>query len=355
MSRLTNFVRSTVSSLVVVICVVITSDPAFSQSANVGNQYVPFDGFLLAELRPAEIMTSPATRLYPLEVAEAWSLDNVGISLHDCESVRFVLGAPGPGGPPAALIISLNKPFEAKNLNPQIVRTDETIESDGKTCYRVNAPMDVVLHQPDPKTLIVSQSFYLGSVLRAAEGNDQSPLGALAASTPRPKHLSALVSIESVRPMANGMLSMLAEQIPPELARFTKLPDLLDSMVIRVDLENSEAGLGLELLSSNPDQSQEVESLMAEGAKLARQQVMQGVETGIEGDGPIPDATRAYTNRIANAISEMAKPKRQGERLIFEAPAKGGLALPALLVAGLAPAIQSARDAAVRAEAQRAR
>ncbi|NND96310.1 MAG: DUF1559 domain-containing protein [Pirellulaceae bacterium] len=323
---------------------------AQTPTGKLGGQYLPIDGVVTGVLQPAKVMTSDATKLYPMEIAEAWCLDNVGISPADCESIRVVVASPGPSGPMAGIIFKLTRPVTMNELNPQIVRADAAGEVDGHTVYPINGPPGVVMHQADPSTIVVASENYLDSLLKAADGSGTGTLAQLASAVSHDGHLSILVAIEPVRPMINGLLQTVVDQIPPPLAPFTELPNLLDAVLLRVNLEDSENGVQLVMLARDDSAAQEIEQLLADGVQMGRQMAMAEMENNLQGEGAVPDATRAYATRIADKISAMLKPERSGRRLTMSTSPSQGLAVQAMMVGLLAPAVQGARGAARRAQ-----
>ncbi|QDT11751.1 DUF1559 domain-containing protein [Planctomycetes bacterium K23_9] len=318
----------------------------------IGDQYIPVDGIAAGVLQPAKLMSCEATALYPLEIAEAWCLDNIGFSPRICDSVRVISATPGPSGPMAAVIVKLNQPFAIGDLNPQLVRADAVTEVDGLSCLPINGPPGVVVHQPDPKTIIVASTNYLETLVDAAGGGQPGQLAQLASNVSHDGHLAILLAIEPVRPMINGMLQAFANQLPPQLAPFTELPNLLDAILIRINLDDDQQGAQLAFLAVDDAAADKLETLLADATQMGRDIAMSQIQQNIRDQGVVPDATRAYADRMADRITTMLRPKRTGRRLVLSASPSQGLAAQGMLVALLMPAVSQARFAA---RGQRAR
>ncbi|MGB7347815.1 MAG: DUF1559 domain-containing protein [Pirellulaceae bacterium] len=321
-------------------------------SNKLGNQYLPLDGIAVVEVNPAKVMTSEATALYPLEIAEAWCLDNIGFSPKACDSIRVVSAMPGPSGPMAGVIVKLNEAFPIANLNAQLVRADETIDVDGFACLPINGPPGVVVHQPDPQTIVIASQNYLQSVMNAAGGNQSGQLSKLASAVTHDGQLTILFAIEPVRPMVNGMVQAFANQLPPPLAQFAELPNLLDALLIQINLEDDKGGARIVFLAVDDAAAEKIELMLADAMQMGRQIAMAQFEQNMREEGPVPDATRAYAERMADRVTAMLKPRRDGRRLVLSASPNQGLAAQAMLMAMVMPAVQGARFAARGQQAQ---
>ncbi len=322
---------------------------AQDDAQKLGSQFIPFDGIATVLLSPSAVLSSPATQLYPHEIAEAWCLDNIGVSPKDCDSIKFITAMPGPAGPMAALVVKMNKDFSVTDLHPQLIGDGSMIEIDGRNCIPVPGSGGVVIHQLDSKTAILATQDWLDNVIAVATGNQNGALANLADKAPHSGHLTALVSIAPVRPVINGFLQSQINQIPPPFVEFTKIPDLLDAVLIRINLDDQEHGLNLTLLARDEDSAKEMQTIIADGLNLGRQIAMQQVMQNVQGDDSIQEASQAYANRMADLILERLTPQRTGRRLSLSASTSGGVAMPAVMVAMLLPAVQSARFAARRA------
>ena len=337
---------STRASVVVLACLALLFPrPAFAQE-KVGSDFIPFDGIAVIVLNPAAILSSPSTQLYPHEIAEAWALDNVGLSAKDCQSIKFVAAMPGPAGPMAALVVKMNSDFSIKDLHPQIIGQGEMIDVNGRQCIQIAG--GALLHQLDSKTAILATADWLDNVIKAAEGNPNGTLANLADETSHAGHFSVLVSIEPVRPIVNGFFRSQIDQIPPPFVEFTRIPDLLDAVVISVDLEDSDAGMKLILLATDEDAAKEMQTIVVDGLNLGKMIAMQQAMSDLNGDDPTEEAMREYVQRVGNLAVDRLTPQLSGRRLTLTASPGGGIATQGILAAFLLPAVQSARFAARR-------
>ncbi len=318
------------------------------EGQQLGSNFIPFDGIATILASPAAVMNSPATQLYPHEIAEAWCLDNIGVSPKDCESMKFVTAVPGPAGPMAALVVKMKNDFSIGDLHPQLIGDGSIIDVDGLKCISVPNSPGVVIHQLDAKSAVLSTRDWLDNVIAVADGNENGALANLADKAPHAAHLTVLLAVEPVRPMINGFLQSQIDQIPPPFVEFTKIPDLLDAVLIRINLDDEEAGLNLTLLARDEKSAEEMQRIVVDGLTLGKLMAMQQMMQNIQGDDSIQQATQAYSERVAGLIIERLTPERTGRRLTLTASPGGGLATQGVLAAMLLPAIQQARFAARR-------
>ena len=306
-------------------------------AGKLGDHYVPLDGIMMLDVRPADILAAENLHLLPMEIAEAWSLDNIGIGPSQCEAMRFVMATPAMGPqiqPFAALIVKLRQPSKVTELNPQLI-SDTPEEIDGHTCYAVKGPPGVVLHQVDPQTIILASSGYLDAVLDAAEGSQSGPLAKLSAVVSNKGQATMLFAIEPVRPMINGALQMFGQQLPPQMVGFIEIPNLLDAMMVRLDVNNAKDGLEIGLLATDDAAAEKLETIVMDGFDMGRSIALSQLEASLVEEGPIPDATRAYGQRISEKIGGLVRPERKGRTLTYRLSPAASIFMPALIAGGI--------------------
>ncbi len=316
-------------------------------NAKLGDHFIASNAIMVAQVNPANVVSHESLVLMPWEILEAASLDNVGVSIKTCDSIRIVTTVPGPSGPMAAVIVKFNQPTAIADLNPQLVHADRPTKVDGLDCFPINGPPGVVMHQADPQTIVIASSNFLEMVMDAANGGESGQLAKLASAVDHPGYLTLVFAIEPVRPMVNGMLQMFANQLPPQLAQFTELPNLLDAMMIRVDMDQAEDDVEVVFLATDNAAAEKISLMMDDAIAMGRQVALSQVNQEVQGDGPVPNATHDYVDRIADRFTKLVKPKREGRRLIFSAPLVDTLTIPGMLLGTMAPVI-NANQRAVR-------
>ncbi len=341
--------KSAAASVAVLLFIQASSYGQTDAPQRLGSQYIPIDATATVRVSVAEVLSSPQTEMYPVEVADAWCNENIGVLASEFDEVKVVIGAPGPGGTMFALIVTLSRDLDVTTLNPKLVDATQAIDVDGYKCYPIVGPPGIVLHAKDARTVVIATENYVGSVLRAAESPDANgPLAKMAEGVSHAGHLTALVAVEPLRPMLNGMLQMQADKIPPPLVEFTKVPDLLDAVLVRVNLDDEKSGMQLVMLGTDEAAAEELSGLISRGLEMGRQIGLAEATSDIDGNDAVSQASRQYAERLSNKIVALLTPTRDGRKLSLSGSATSGLATQGVLVGLLLPAVQAARQAARR-------
>ena len=88
---------------------------------NLGGQYVPNDAIVVGEVKVAETLAAPAAEMYPIEIFDALSKQNLGVGVEALQKVRFVVAAPGPGEPQFAAMLFSSMPLRIEKLSGELV------------------------------------------------------------------------------------------------------------------------------------------------------------------------------------------------------------------------------------------
>ena len=352
--------RRNTSVLILVSLFVVFSpfdDLAFGQNTELGSneplgsQFVPSDAIVVGELKIAETLASSAAEMYPIEIVDAWAEQNLGIAASSLESLRVVLAAPGPGEPQFGAVLTSSADIDLKNVSPTLVKNGEGkgLQVNGRACFRVVEARGVVAHQIDARTIVVATKAYLDPVVRAAErSSSRGTLARLAESNPSGVNATILSAIEPVRPMATGMLQAMAAQIPPPLQPFAEIPTLLDAIVLRMNLADSDGSVELNLLAVDKDSASKLSGLITDGLEFGRQMGLAQMAGDLDPNDPMADATRRYMERLSGSFVQSMTPRQEGSQLKLEVSPSQGLATQGVLVGLLLPAVSSAREAARR-------
>ena len=314
-----------------------------------GNTFLPTDAAATVIMRVSKTLASPKAELYPIEVANAWCQQNIGMPAAAIETVQVVAAVPGPAGPMLAAVIKLNQDFNLSKVNAEIVNANAPVNVDGNDCYPINAPFPVLLHEYDKRTIILAMPNYMGTIVRA--GSDDRELGPLAelADVTRPTgQVSLLISMAPIRPIAMNLLQNAGNQIPPPLQGLTQIPDLVDAMVLTIDIENEKANQRLTMLASDAAAAKELERTLNSGIATARDMFLQIATDGMDPDDPVGAASRQYMQRVANHMVESVTPSQTGREVVIEGTLNPSMTTNGMLVGLLLPAVQAARASARR-------
>ena len=325
--------------------------PGASSSDVLGSQFVPSDAIVVGEIKIAETLNSSAAEMYPIEIVDAWAEQNLGIAASSLESLRVVLAAPGPGEPQFGAVLTSSADIDLKGVSQSLVRNGEgeALEVNGRTCFGVVDARGVVVYQHDARTIVVATQAYLDAVVRSAErSSSRGTLARLAESNSPGANATILSAIEPVRPMATGMLQAMAGQIPPPLQPFANIPSLLDAIVLRMNLANTDGSVELNLLAVDKDSASQLGELIGNGLEFGRQMGLAQMAGDLDPNDPMADATRRYMERLSGSFVQSMMPRQEGSQLKIELSPSQGLATQGVLVGLLLPAVQSARTAARR-------
>jgi hypothetical protein len=135
----------------------------------------------------------------------------------------------------------------------------------------------------------------------------------------------------------------VSNQIPPPLAEFTAIPELLEAVTLRVNVDDQDRAFELSLLAGDEEAAERLEQIInnaiAMGSQIALAQTLQQ----IEGEGAVPAAMRKYVNRMADRIVTAATPRRDGSTVSLSAPLDYGISTQLVMASLLLPAVQSAK------------
>ncbi len=64
----------------------------------IATQMFPANALATVMIFPQEILSAPEMKMMPIEIADAWMVENVGVDLSGIQSLTGVVGTPGPAG-----------------------------------------------------------------------------------------------------------------------------------------------------------------------------------------------------------------------------------------------------------------
>lgn len=315
----------------------------------IGNAFLPTDAAATAIIRVSETLASPKAELYPIEVANAWCQQNLGMPAKDIETVQVIAAISGPTGPMVAAVIRLKQDLDLSKVNTEMVNANEPINFEGRTYYTINAPFPVMLHAHEKRTIILATPNYMDAVLRAGtDDRELGPLAELADAMPQSGQISLLMSMEPVRPIAMNLLQNASNQIPASLQGLTQLPNLMDAMVLTIDMENKEASQRLIMLASDASAAKVLERTLLKGIFAAREMILQIALAEMNQDDPVAVASQQYMKRLADHMVEAITPKQTARKVVIEGTLNPNITTNGVLVGLLLPAVQAARASATR-------
>jgi hypothetical protein len=307
----------------------------------VSTAMIPSDAF------PNEIISAPEMKMMPIEIASAFTIENIGVDIVDVESITAVLGTPGPQGVEYGMVIRFSKDINPRLLNRKILGGPvETIS--GYQAYPLADVPNTYLHRVDAKTFVVATPNYLANMV-GSDGKTGALAELLAARTRTTPAIVAMV-MESVRDQINQVASQMPAEIPGPLRELAAVPNLTQGVILEVGISSKDS-LRLTLVGNSAADANELQTIVDDAMLFGRDLAVMQAMQEIAGEGAVPEATRNYVRRVSEEIMALLQPKLSGRELVLEMDNQNGMAsvgTSGILVGLLLPAVQAAREAARR-------
>ena len=319
-----------------------------ASAERLSTDYIPPSGLAVVYGFPKKLLASPDMRLMPTEVARAWTKENFGVDLMDVESIKVIVGVPGPSGPPVAAVFSLAVDVDVSSLESEMFATDP-VSIDGYQAIPLRDTPDLVLHQADSRTLVVATANYLAEVVGAKEGSG-SLAEFVSGMSPMASVMVAMV-MEPVREQVNGLAQQIPPQVPPPLAALTELPKQVTGIAAAGGLSLNDP-IRLVIVGNSEADAQSAEQIINNALEFGRSMAVAQAMSEMDGEGQVAEAMRQYIDRMGNEIVAMLTPQRSGKRLMIKIENQTGLMTSGMMAGLLLPAVQGARGAAQRMSSQ---
>lgn len=306
---------------------------------------IPADATAGFIVHPRSAMLDPSMQMLPVEVISAMGKQQLGFDPLD---VEVVVGAVKlEGAPEIAVALRLRQALELGSLAPALVAgtSEETLK--GKPYLKAD-PGGLSFYLPNARTLFVGTDAMIHKMMERTGSADAGVLhGHLAAGTPA--DLQLVVVLQELQGMIQGQLAMLPP-LPGPLEALKGIPNDTEAVELRVNVARGWMG-ELTLHANEEAAAEHIGNVIDDSISVARRMALaQLTQSLTSGDEEVNAAMRKYTERMADMITEMLRPKRDGSKLTiggsFEAQAN--TLVIATLVTLLLPAVQAAREAARR-------
>jgi prepilin-type processing-associated H-X9-DG protein len=315
--------------------------------------YIPAEAVSVIVAHPQAVLTGPDAEWIPVEVITAQGMKEWGFDPLKIQEAVVLFAPPTQGtDPDFAAILRLSEAYSKAAVTAKLVGMEKNI--DGKAVVETTLPgaRPIWLHLPDDKTIMIGTAPLVGKMLVAKDA--KSPLVELLKKVDVSSHLTAVFSIDAVRPIMKQAVAA-APPVPPQFQGFLKLPDLLSALLLRVNIgERFQASLTLR--ARDDASSEEVERLVSQGLMMARQLVTAQIAAMPRGSNdPVQEASMKYLTRITDKLFSSLKLARKGENVSISVDTGSSIATIGLLGAFLLPATEldrrSERAAAMEARA----
>ena len=277
-----------------------------------------------------------------------------GFDPTDIEQAMLVIGLPEPGSrdPLFGVVLRFSKPIDIGTVETKVVPNGKDEKFEGHTVridlHSTQASCGFI----DDQTILISNGPGLHWLLSAKAAD--SPLRKLLSAADDTPDLQVLTSIEPLRPMIAPQMGMLAQQLPPPLVPLTKLPTLVDSLAITLR-QLPHGMIETNIVATAPDEksAQELEGVVKQMLEAGRTMLLMHLSAGANLNADDPDISQAimqYLGRISEKIVAALQPTREGNQLVVKANTMYGPAGIGVMTSLLLPAVQAAREAAMRAQ-----
>lgn len=320
--------------------------PAVAAAQPIATPMIPADAVGAFFFFPQEVLKTPELKLMPIEIADAWLTENVGIKLADIESVRGYTGIPGPLGPNFGMLIKLNAELDATRINRD--RFAGPAEKVGElTAIPLRDMPGSYLHRVDPKTYVIATIDMLSPMVTS--NGKTGPMAEMLAGRSRTSPLVLAAAMEPIRPMVEqaAAAGAIPAAVPPPLNNLRKFPSLAKGVVTEMSPMGNRSEIVV--VANNDVDAKELQLILQDGMSFGRDMAILQAMQQVQGEDAVSQATRSYFQRLANEIVTMLQPQLDGDELTIRLEGiQTGYASSGVMVGLLLPAVQAAREAARR-------
>jgi hypothetical protein len=277
-----------------------TSFPAPTSTAaeHLDLTYIPAEAVSVIVAHPQAVLTGPDAEWIPVEVITAQGMKEFGVDPLKIREAVVLFASPAQGTEPAvAGILRFSEAYSKAAVTSKLVGLEKAV--DGKSVVVLPGPRETWLYLPDDKTIVIGMAPLVAKMLAVKEAD--SPLISLLKTVDVSSHLTAVFSVDAVRPVMKRAVAA-APPVPPPFQGFLKLPDLISAILLRVNVgERFQASFTLR--GQDEASAEEVERLGNQALAMARQMVMAQIASMPRGaNDPVPEAGMKYLMRIADKL-----------------------------------------------------
>ncbi|MGO8688376.1 MAG: hypothetical protein ACLQLG_01965 [Thermoguttaceae bacterium] len=278
--------------------------------------YITPDTVAAVVAYPRYVLSHPAMEMLPVEVITALGERDFGIDPIQVEQLLAISEPPQSGPPGGLVVLRLAAPVAEDKLHAPA--WDHTVEAQfgGKTYRRGAGMTDVSIFRADDHTVLIGTD----PLLRKALNNHSSPqdgaMSKLLRRVKSPPNVMAIVLMEPLRPLMAMPMAMV--KWPPQLADVPKVPDLVTSVGLKVNLTSGPSVL-LAIRANDEASAQELEKTIDKLLAAAREQMAAQTARGFRSSDPVDQASAKYGQRVTERMLQWARPVRKGNSLILTA------------------------------------
>ncbi len=296
---------------------------------------------------PKQIASHERMSLMPLEVLTAAGLEQVGVDPLQIERFDVLVGMPGPAGPQFGVVIQLAQDWKLEDLNAQTLELDPNgpATQDGFTFWQHRSG-ELGLHQVDSKTVLVGTNIFVKQMVatRQTPGKIASLLGSVKSQ----QDVFAIVSVNMLRPLIEGLLDQPLQQAPPQIREdVNSIVQNTDFLALGLSMATGEK-LRLVLSGEDDAAAEKMQQSVTRMLQFATQTTIAEMKSQFRAATPTATATRNYIDRVSATLTNKLTPERKGKVLLLEFDDFQSVGSTGVVIGLLLPAVQAAREAARR-------
>ncbi len=309
-------------------------------------KHIPMQALGVVTLWPEALAEREQMQLAPLEVITAAGLENVGIDPLQIARIDVMIGFPAPTGPQFGVLVQSSVPLDLAAMNPQLLASGEGIDDGGFRYLELAGPPATILHPLNANSVILGTKGFVKQM--ALNGAPDSPLAAIVGSVKSQQDLLAVVSVQTLRPLLQGMAQ--GAPVPPDLlADMQTVVASTEFLAVRLVLGQPER-LQIVLASSDQAAATTNAASLDNLLQFTRDQLVQQAKAEVPADSLTGQAMHQYIDRVAAHLTQTLQPTQSGNRLVYELSDFQNMGVIGTLTGLLLPAVQSARQAARRVD-----
>ncbi len=324
--------------------------------------YVPADAVAAAIVHPQRVIQSPQFAIWPTEIISAGGKKELGF---DPLEIDFALGVAGMpqmpnapqqqmqrGGPQPryAVLLHFTKAQDTNRVLALVVKDGQDGLINQKKARISADPTQPSATVVDDRTVILGPEQSLQWILTANTAD--SPLRKQMALANDSPDASIFITLEPLRPFVIPGLAMAAMRMPPQFQELVKLPNLVDSIEVRLlNFTVPGSSIELDLISKDAQSAEELQQVVTRGLENGKAAVIAQMTEQAQRqpeEREMNDAMLHYLNRMGDMVVKSLEPKQAANHVLIRNELQGGGAEVGIAVALLLPAVQAAREAANR-------
>jgi hypothetical protein len=329
--------------------------PADARTGTIDTTHIPPGAAVVAVLRPAQLMNSPASELLPVEVATAAGLKHLGIDPAKVAEVTASVDPSNPSMPSYVVALKFIEPITGVTLPNKLRAHAKPDELNGKKYLKSEQPMLPSFYSPDKQTLIIAPDETLKRLVDKPVGGQAGPFFERVRNVKAGNDLYVAVDIATLRPFIQLGLMQAQRNMPPDARPFVESINKLSAAELTLNLSKPGAS-SLVVHANDEAAAKDVETVLADGVEKAREKMRIDMAPQMASDDPVERSFAQYMERVSGRWAETMVPKREGRTFtIFRLDGTNSqqqqlatTAVIGVLVALLLPAVQAAREAARR-------